>query len=82
MISTRAKGTSLLNYLKQRNIPVEVSKHFVKRTGIWRGTITVYGETFSGQGATQKKFLDDAMNRAEGLVYKNIRPKGYEEYLY
>lgn len=82
MISTRAKGTSLLNHLRQRNIPVEVSKHFVKGTGVWRGTITVYGETFAGQGATQKKFVDDAMNRAERLVYKNIRPRGYEEYLY
>lgn len=80
MISTRARGTSLLNHLRQRNIPVEVTRHFVG--GLWRGTVTVYGETFAGQGTTQKKFLDDAMSRAEKLVYKNIRPKGYEEYLY
>ena len=76
MISTRAKGTSLLNHLRQRGIPVEVSHHFVD--GLWRGTIQVYGETFPGQGQSQKKFVADAMARAESVVYKNIRPRGYE----
>jgi|TARA_B110000858_G_C17486607_1_gene329664 hypothetical protein len=75
MISTRAKGTSLLNHLRQRGIPFEVSPHFVD--GLWRGTIQVYGETFPGQGRTQKQFTSDAMTRAEPIIYKNIRPKGY-----
>lgn len=78
MISTRAKGTSLLNYLRQKNIPVEVSHHYISGHGVWRGTIKVYGETFAGQGRTQKKFIDDAMERAENLVYSNIRPRGYD----
>lgn len=79
MISTRAKGTSLLNYLRQRNIPVEVSRHYVSIDTVWRGTITVYNETFAGQGHTQKKFIEDAMSKAERLIYTNIRPKGFEE---
>ena len=79
MISTRAKGTSLLNYLRQRNIPVEVSRHYLNCKGSWRGTITVYNETFAGQGHTQKKFVEDAMSKAERLIYTNIRPKGFEE---
>ena len=79
MISTRAKGTSLLNYLRQRNIPVEVSGHYLNCIGSWRGTITVYNETFAGQGHTQKKFVEDAMSKAERLIYTNIRPKGFEE---
>ena len=78
MISTRAKGTSLLNYLRQRNIPVEVSRHYLNCNGSWRGTITVYNETFAGQGHTQKKFVEDAMSKAERLIYTNIRPKGFE----
>lgn len=79
MISTRAKGTNLLNYLRQRNIPVKVSRHYLNCKDSWRGTITVYNETFAGQGHTQKKFVEDAMSKAERLIYTNIRPKGFEE---
>ena len=86
MISTRTRGTSLLNYLRQKNIPCEVKYDFCKdrdsgRYLQWKGTLEVYGETFSGFGKTQKSAVDNLMEHAIPLIYSNIKPKGYDELL-
>ena len=88
MISTRARGTSLLNYLRQKGIPCEVKYDFCKdrdsgngRYLQWKGTLEVYGETFSGFGKTQKSAVDNLMELAIPLIYSNIKPKGYDELL-
>lgn len=86
MISTRTRGTSLLNYLRQKGIPCEVKYDFCKENGNgrylqWKGTLEVYGETFSGFGKTQKSAVDNLMELAIPLIYSNIKPKGYDELL-
>lgn len=86
MISTRTRGTSLLNYLRQKNIPYEIKYDFCKESGNgrylqWKGTLEVYGETFSGFGKTQKSAVDNLMEHAIPLIYSNIKPKGYDELL-
>lgn len=88
MISTRARGTSLLNYLRQKGIPCEVKYNFCKdresesgRYLQWKGTLEIYGETFSGFGKTQKSAVENLMEFAIPLIYSNIKPKGYDKLL-
>ena len=90
MISTRARGTSLLNYLRQKNIPYEVKYDFCKdresgsgsgRYLQWKCTLEVYGETFFDFGKKKKRSVDNLMELAIPLIYSNIKPKGYDELL-
>jgi hypothetical protein len=86
MISTRTRGTSLLNYLRQKGIPCEVKYNFCRESGSgmylqWVGTLEVYGKTFSGFGKTHKSTIDNLMELATPLIYSNIKPKGYAELL-
>lgn len=73
VVSTRCKGRSLLNHLKNLNVEVVIEHEFCKRTLLWSGKATVYGTTF---GTTKKKCKGDVIEQlmldAEALIYANL----------
>ena len=65
--------------LKIKNILISLHHGFCNWKNIF--SLEVYGKTFSGFGKTQKSTIDNFMELATPLIYSNIKPKGYAEFL-
>lgn len=77
MVTSRCKSFNLLNHIRQKNIPHNVSYAFCNETGNpnylnWVGTFEFNGKTYTGSGRSKQLSIASFMTSAEQDVLNYI----------
>lgn len=72
-VSTRCTGRNLYNYLKQKDIVVNISYEHNKVKQSWSGILTVFDVKYTVSGKQNKNEVTETLMRdAESFIYSNI----------
>ena len=72
-VSKRCTGRNLFNYLKQKNISIDISYEHDKVSQSWSGVLTVFDVGYTVSGKQNKTDVTESlMCDAESFIYSNI----------
>lgn len=72
-VSTRCTGRNLFNYLKQKNISINISYEHDKVKQSWSGVLTIFDVSYTVSGKKNKiEVTETLMRDAESFIYSNI----------
>ena len=75
-ITTRCRGRSLYNHLKQKNIDISLEYTYDKPTLSWSGSFSVYGKSYHVENKQSKNLVLEAlMEESTQYILSHIKVK-------
>ena len=75
-ITTRCRGRSLYNHLKQKNIDISLEYTYDKPTLSWSGYFCVYGQGYHVENKrTKNDVLDGLLDQSADYILSHLRVK-------